>query len=112
MASVTFRSIESSRGSRKPRLIATRKFPLLGERTKRLLLVAAFSIGSFAAVEGTFRAIEYRADCPIDAARRVATSRFVAGSVVHGRTVNSHGYWDDEFTAATTRPNKFRIALL
>lgn len=74
----------------------------------RLVTCAAVAV---AGTEAALRVFDLLVGHRLQAAYLASTSRLPPGSLVHGRTVNSLGYWDDEFRPHPA-PGTFRIAAM
>jgi len=65
-----------------------------------------------ALVEGSIRLLEYATDLPLDDARSAAACKLTPGAIHAGRSINSAGYWDDDFQTSTAIDSKPRVAVL
>ncbi|MCE9605644.1 MAG: hypothetical protein K8U03_12190 [Planctomycetia bacterium] len=58
------------------------------------------------------RVLEYATDLPLDDARSAAKCKLAPGALLGGRTINSSGYWDSDFTDASASGEHRRVAVL
>jgi hypothetical protein len=116
MASVSFR--QSSAGhAASTRYLRRRSFSLtrslhLPRAAQPWVRAAAALLLIFAICETGARLLEYVTDLPFDDARSATACKLTPGAMLGGRSVNSDGYWDDDFSAAAPDGVRRRLAVL